>query len=117
MQHFVKLRPYVKEFWNTLRLNSRLACTQWGHGITWNRCVAFANGGAQCDQVDLEQLRQRVAHLEFEVRREAQSRTLCETESSAEDTATETDASGGTTETETEAETVAVPFPVTKSMA
>jgi hypothetical protein len=56
--------------------------------------MAFANGGAQCDQVDLEQLRQRVAHLEFEVRREAQSRTLCETESSAEDTATETDASG-----------------------
>jgi hypothetical protein len=55
-----------------------------------------------------------VAHLEFgSATRSTIEDSSIETESSAEDTATETDASGNYRETE--AETVAVPFPVTKS--
>jgi RNA polymerase II subunit A-like phosphatase len=119
MQHFVKLRPYVKEFLDYASPTFEIGVYTMGtRDYAEQICMLLARHmvGAQCDQVDLEQLRQRVAHLEFQVRREAQLKTPpIETESSAEDTATETDASGATTETETEAETVTVPFPATKS--
>jgi RNA polymerase II subunit A-like phosphatase len=119
MQHFVKLRPYVKEFLEAALPTFEIGVYTMGtRDYAEQICMLLARHmvGAQCDQVDLEQLRQRVAHLKFEVHREAQSKaSLIETESSAEDTATETDASGATTETETEAETVPVSFPATKS--
>lgn len=117
MQHLVKLRPYVKEF-----LEAALPAFEIGVYTMGTRdyaeqiCMLLARHmvGAQCDQVDLEQLRQRVAHLEYEVRREAQSNTsLAETESTATDATTETDISEATTETE--AETVTASFPATKS--
>jgi RNA polymerase II subunit A-like phosphatase len=114
MQHFVKLRPYVKEFLEYASPAFEIGVYTMGtRDYAEQICMLLARHmvGAKCDQVDLEHLRQRVAHLEFQVQREKQSNTsLVETESSITDATTETDASEATTEKEIETEAETVPY-------
>jgi RNA polymerase II subunit A-like phosphatase len=117
MQHFVKLRPYVKEFLESALLHFEIGVYTMGtRDYAQEICMLLARHmvGAKCDQVDLEHLRGRVAHLEFQVQRETQSNpSVVDTESTATGATTETNSSEATTETETEADTV--PSPETKS--
>jgi RNA polymerase II subunit A-like phosphatase len=77
MQHFVKIRPHVKEFLEgALSLYEIGVYTMGTRHYAENICMLLSRHmvGANCDQVDLEHLRHRVAHLEAEVEREERSK-------------------------------------------
>lgn len=92
MQHFVKLRPFVTEFLEkTMPLYEIGVYTMGTRHYAEQICMLLARHlvGATCDQVDLEHLRQRVAHLESEVVRD-EAKAVTKASKASEKTETST---------------------------